>query len=317
MYSLPEFMHAKFLPLQALLCVAVLPALGLALPKTASGDESLKDIACRSVHLQYQAPEGAAFYNELTIDRSAPGSYFMACGFSRGYFGLQELADGKKLAIFSVWDPGDQNDPEATPESQRVKLLFQGEGVRIGRFGNEGTGGQSFFDYDWKPGETYRLLVAARLAGERTEYAACLYLPESRQWKHLATFSTPTRGERLRGYCAFIEDFRRNRVSATQERSARFGAAWIQSPDRRWIPLTEAKFTADRNPALNIDAGAADGRFFLATGGKTESTGAKLAENIRLPAPADRQPPAIVEEGLKAVKFGERSPPAKSQPAAP
>ncbi|HEV7225504.1 MAG TPA: DUF3472 domain-containing protein [Pirellulales bacterium] len=309
MYSLPEFMHAKSLPLQALLCVAALPALGLPFPKTASGDESLKDIACRSVHLQYQAPEGAAFYNELTIDRSAPGSYFMACGFSRGYFGLQELADGKKLAIFSVWEPGDQNDPEATPESQRVKLLFQGEGVRIGRFGNEGTGGQSFFDYDWKPGETYRLLVAARLAGERTEYAACLYLPESRQWKHLATFSTPTRGERLRGYYAFIEDFRRNRVSATQERTARFGAGWIRTNDGRWLPLTEAKFTADRNPVENIDAGVMGNRFFLATGGTTENKGTKLAESIRLPAPADQRPPAIVEDGLKAAKLSESDEP--------
>jgi hypothetical protein len=257
------------------------------------------------VHLQYQAPEGAAFYNELTIDRSARGSYFMACGFSRGYFGLQELADGKKLAIFSVWDPGDQNDPEATPESQRVKLLFQGEGVRVGRFGNEGTGGQSFFDYDWKLGETYRLLVAARTAGERTEYAACFYLPESRSWKHLATFSTPTRGERLQGYYAFIEDFRRNRVSATQERTARFGAGWIQTLDRGWLPLTEAKFTADRNPVVNIDAGAMEGRFFLATGGTTENKGTKLTERIRLPAPADQQPPAIVEDGLNAANLGE------------
>ena len=271
----------------------------------ARGDESLKGIACRSVHLQYKAPEGAAFYNELTIDRSAPGSYFMACGFSRGYFGLQELANGKKLAIFSVWEPGDQNDPAATPESQRVKLLFQGEGVRVGRFGNEGTGGQSFFDYEWKTGETYRLLVAARLAGDRTEYAACLYLPESRHWKHLATFSTPTRGERLRGYYAFIEDFRRNRVSATQERTARFGAGWIRTLDRRWLPLAEAKFTADANPVVNIDAGVREGRFFLATGGTTENTGTKLTESIRLQAPADQQPQAIVEEGLKAAKFGE------------
>ena len=298
-------MPLKTMQLGVLACTVALSAIAYSPASVARGDESLKGIACRSVHLQYKAPEGAAFYNELTIDRSAPGSYFMACGFSRGYFGLQELADGKKLAIFSVWDSGDQNDPDATPESQRVKLLFQGEGVRVGRFGNEGTGGQSFFDYDWKPGETYGLLVAARLAGERTEYAACLYLPETRRWKHLATFSTPTRGERLQGYYAFIEDFRRNRVSATQERTARFGAGWIQTLDRRWLPLTEAKFTADANPAANIDAGLREDRFFLATGGKTENKGTKLAERIRLPKPVDPQPRATVEEGLKAAKFGE------------
>ena len=68
-------------------------------------DESLKDIACRSVHLGYPTPEGVAFYNEMTVEQSADGTYFMACGWGKGYFGIQELASGKKLVLFSVWDP--------------------------------------------------------------------------------------------------------------------------------------------------------------------------------------------------------------------
>jgi hypothetical protein len=35
---------------------------------TASADEKLKGIACRSVHLGYPAPTGRAFYNEVTVD---------------------------------------------------------------------------------------------------------------------------------------------------------------------------------------------------------------------------------------------------------
>lgn len=42
--------------------------------------ERLKDIACRCVHLAYDAPPGVAFHNEVTVDRSAPGTYFCACG---------------------------------------------------------------------------------------------------------------------------------------------------------------------------------------------------------------------------------------------
>ena len=89
------------------------------------------------------------FYNELTVEKSVPGSYFMACGFNHGYFGLQELGNGKKLAIFSIWDPGKQDDPKAVAEEQRVKLIHQDEKVRVGRFGGEGTGGQSFYDFEW------------------------------------------------------------------------------------------------------------------------------------------------------------------------
>lgn len=131
----------------------------------AQADERLKDIACRSVHLGYPAPVGVAFSNEVTIEQSAVGTYFMVCGWDKGYFGLQELGNGKKLLIFSVWD-SDQNDPKAVKEDNRTKLIRKDENVRIGRFGGEGTGGQSFFDYDWKVGTKYRLLVTANVKNE-------------------------------------------------------------------------------------------------------------------------------------------------------
>ena len=128
---------------------------------TAFADEKLAGIACRSVHLNFPAPEGTAYYNEVTVEKSAEGTYFCVCGFNQGYFGIQEKDRGKKVVIFSVWDPGKQDDPNSVDPEKRVKLISKDEKVRIGRFGNEGTGGQSFLDLDWKPGETYRFLVKA------------------------------------------------------------------------------------------------------------------------------------------------------------
>ncbi|RIK80765.1 MAG: hypothetical protein DCC68_10445 [Planctomycetota bacterium] len=257
----------------------------------ARGDERLAGIACRSVHLGYPAPDGVAFYNEMTVDASADGTYFMACGFDMGYFGIQQLGNGKKLAIFSVWDPGDQNDPKSVAEEQRVKLLHKDEGVRVGRFGNEGTGGQSFYDFDWKIGETYRFLVTARIDpasnGKRTEYAGHLYLPEKKAWKHLVTFSTLAEGKTLRGYYSFVEDFQRDRKSTTFARRAHYGNGWVKTAEGQWIALTRARFTADGNPATNIDAGADGERFFLATGGETKNEHAKLRE------PVDRPPTGV------------------------
>src|SRR4051812_45498886 len=61
--------------------------------------------AARSVHLWYPAPQAVAFYNEVTVERSTPGSYFMVCGFNHGYFGIQEKGRGEKVALFSIWDP--------------------------------------------------------------------------------------------------------------------------------------------------------------------------------------------------------------------
>lgn len=269
------------------LTMAFVVAVGSCLP----ADEKLKGIACRSVHLGYSAPVGVTFYNEVTIDQSAEGTYFMVCGWDKGYFGMQELANGKKVVLFSVWDPGEQNDPSTVKDERRVKTLHKDEQVRVGRFGNEGTGGQSFFDYDWKIGEAYRCLVTAKAADKRTEYAGYFFVPEKNEWKYLVTFSTPTGGTLMNGYYSFVENFRRNRVSTTKTRRAHFGNGWVESVAGEWQPLTKARFTADANPVTNIDAGIDRNRFFLATGGDIENKTVPLRQQMELEDTGIRNPP--------------------------
>jgi len=265
----------------------------------AKADERLKDIACRSVHLGYPAGAGTAFYNEITIRESAVGTYFMVCGWDKGYFGLQELADGKKLLIFSVWD-SESDDPNAQKAEARTRLLYQDEKLRVKRFGGEGSGGQSFFDYDWKTGETYRLMVSSRVDGDRTEYTGWFFVPEEAAWKKLVTFSTITGGKDLGGYYAFIEDFKRDRTSTTHTRRAEFANAWIRSTAGEAVPITKARFTADANPVTNIDAFARDGRFTLITGGATRNEGARLREIMEALPPEAPTAPAALSLGVEA-----------------
>lgn len=255
-----------------------------------NADEQLKGVACRSVHLWYAADKGTAFYNEVTVRKSAPGTYFMVCGWDKGYFGIQELGSGKKVILFSVWDSG-QNNPDAVKKEKRTKLLHKDEAVRIGRFGGEGTGGQCFFDYDWKTGRTYRFLVRAKKNQDRTEYAGYFFVPETKTWKHLVTFSTVTGGRPLGGYYSFVEDFKRDRVSVTKVRRAEYGGGWVLTKEETWTPLRQARFTADRNPATNINAGENRGRFFLATGGDTKNTDTTLNQRINLPGKAKNTRP--------------------------
>ena len=246
--------------------------------------------AARSVHLSYPAPAGRIFYNELTVEESTPATYFMACGFSHGYFGMQELEQGRdKIVLFSVWDPGTQDDPNRVAAEQRVEVLYQAADVRVGRFGGEGTGGQSFFKYPWKTGETCRFLVHATTNENRTAFAAYFYLAPAKTWKHLVTFRTLTKGEPLGGYYSFIEDFRRDGRSPHERRRARFGHGWVQTLAGDWAELTQAKFTGDATPLDNIDAGVAAGRFYLATGGNTTNTLA-LRASVTRPASSQRPP---------------------------
>lgn len=254
--------------------------------------------AARSVHLQWTAGEVTAFYLEATVEQSTGGSYFMACGWSGGYFGIQELRDGKKVAIFSVWDPTKGDDPNAVTPEQRVELLHQGEGVRIKRFGGEGTGGQCMTDFTWKPGVTQRLLVRAEAQGDKTAYSGWIYDPTASAWRHLVTFRTRSGGKLLRGLYSFVEDFRRDTRSVDEVRRARFGGGWIQAKDGNWSPLTQARFTASRaawEARDNIDAGLSGTDLFLATGGNT----VRHAElNAPLPViPAKPEHPADLPSG--------------------
>ena len=293
----------SILPARCRIALSVL-AMAYTMPANAPADARLTGIAARSVHLSYPTPPVAAAVISMRIDQSTPGSFFMACGWNDGYFGLQELRDGRKTAIFSVWDSAD-DDPKSTPAEQRVRVLHRHPDVRIGRFGGEGSGGQSFFPLDWKAGDTHRFLVAAWPMGDRTAYAGYLLPAGAREWIHLITFSTPSRAHSLRGIHSFVEDFLRNRASAELERRASFGPVWVRDREGAWKEILNAMFTADGNRSEHIDAGVREGRFHLATGGSIQNTGTPLWNLITLPAelgdlsplPELVPPPADVPSG--------------------
>src|SRR5581483_6109213 len=228
--------------------------------------------AARSVHLRYSAPQGTVFYNEVTVSESVPATYFATCGFDNGYFGIQELLPGKgRVVIFSVWDPGNQDDPGSVTRDRRVEVLFHAPDVEIHRFGGEGTGGQSLFHYDWRNGETYRFMVEAKAEKNKTTFAAYFFMNETKSWKHLATFRTITGGTPLDGYYSFVEDFRRDGKSLHERRRARYANGWVKTLDGKWVQLTSATFTGDDNPSTNVDARVEGHGFELATGGDTRN----------------------------------------------
>ena len=76
----------------------------------------------RSVHAWHNAPDAEWMYGEIKVEESVPGSYFSVIGFKCGYFGIQELLDGSKVAIFSIWDPGDPFDFGARPDRKSTRL---------------------------------------------------------------------------------------------------------------------------------------------------------------------------------------------------
>ena len=279
----------RVLPTGALIAAWLTGSAAEPVHKAIKGDAA--PTAARSVHLGYPAPDGSLFYTEMVIDQSVPGSYFMAAGWNTGYFGLQQLGKAdEKVVIFSVWDPTTGDDPGAVKTEDRVEVLHEGTGVRIRRFGGEGTGGQCMAAWPWVLGETNRFLLQGEVQGAKTAYTAWVSRAGS-DWKKLATFRTRTGGLPLRGYYSFVEDFRRDGSSVGETRKARFGNGWVKTIAGDWVPLNRARFTAsgaDWEARDNIDSGESGSWFFLATGGDIRAshplqTLLRLAPPITLP----------------------------------
>jgi CubicO group peptidase (beta-lactamase class C family) len=237
--------------------------------------------AARSVHLWYMPSTGekaTGVQATVTVRDTVPGTYFCAACFNMGYCGFQEHFDGSRVFIFSVWDPGDPFDfsanPDAVGEERRVKCLFSKDGVRIRRFGGEGTGGQAMAPYPWKTGvpETVRITAEPDGASRVAFTAWVKRRGAGDEWERMATFSTlhGGKGARIRHAAAFVEDFRRNFESARRTRRADFTdvcffAGGIDSPRR----VVNGVFSADNSPSRAVSAEPAPGGWTLATGGDT------------------------------------------------
>jgi len=217
----------------------------------------------------------------------------MACGWTTGYFGIQQLGSTEeKIVLFSVWDPTKGDAPDTIKSEDRVEVLFQAEDAQIKRFGGEGTGAQCLWRFNWRIGALNRFIVRARIDGKKTEYTA--WFGTLQTWKKLATFRTRTGGEALQGYYSFIEDFRRDGNSAKEERRAHFDNGWVKTTRGNWLPLAQARFTASSatwESTENIDAGVRENSFYLATGGDIKRT-RELRSLIELPFPAKTSNPA-------------------------
>lgn len=248
-----------------------------------------------SVHLKYPVADSVktvSFYNEITVPAGFDPvhTYYMACGFARGYFGIQVNSEKERRVIFSVWDAGNEAvDHNKVGAENRVVLLAKGDSVITNDFGNEGTGGHSHFVYPWKNQTTYKFLVTALAdsASQTTIYSGYFYVPEKQRWKLIASFSAPKDGKPLRGLYSFSENF--VGINGQLERKALFGNQWIQNgANGQWQELTEARFSYDVTGKMGdrIDYGAGvtnNGAFELWHGGFKNAT-ANYGQSFNRPA---------------------------------
>ena len=234
-----------------------------------------------SIHLSYKLPNASVYYNEIEITNSAPGSFFMGIGFNQGYFGIQETNQGKKWFLFSIWD-SKSHDKNSQLAEKRVIAEHKAPKTRAQRFGHEGSGGQSFYDYDWKVGEKIKFVLKIEDHGERRHYKSYFYHNIEKRWVHMLTFSSIAPQKHLSRFHSFVEDFRRNYDSFNIHRGMKIHQAWAKGLDGKWHYAEQSRFTRDGNPHTNITAYTDENAFYFGTGGKVKKE-VKPGEQIKRP----------------------------------
>lgn len=240
-----------------------------------------------SVHIGYPLGEGQEvewFYNEVKAQTDPLYTYYEACGFRRGYFGMQVNGEHERRIIFSIWDAGKEAvDRNKVADENRVKLLGKGEGVVADSFGNEGTGGHSHLVYMWKTPVRQRFLVHAQKDGDGTIYTGYFFMPEKHDWMLIASFRAPKDGALMRGLYSFVENF--GGENGHLKRAAEFGTAWVKPKGGEWIECKTGRFTHDvtgGKDRFDYDMRAMGNRFLLQNGG-FEGSSPKLGTLFTIP----------------------------------
>jgi len=256
-----------------------------------------------SVHLNYPIPDTqkvAWFYSELTVPSGQDriGSYFMADGFSVGYFGMQVNGPVERRILFSVWSPFQTDDPRAIPDSLRIALVRKGDAVHAGTFGDEGAGGQSYLVYPWVAGNTYRFLLRAEpRADNHTRFTAWFFPPEQGRWRLIASWDRPATNTWLTHLHSFLENF--DPEQGDRDRSAYYGNQWVADSTGHWTMLTRARFTGDNTARKgyrhDYQGGLHGYTFFLHDGGFFD-TCTLLDSWFDRPAPQQKLPPLDLAE---------------------
>jgi hypothetical protein len=179
------------------------------------------DLKPGETFLSYSAKKQYRYiYKEATILDSTNSTYFMITGangypdYPDFYGGVQQLYNGKRVAIFSAWDLGISNceyfscKAEDAEQKNKVSLWAKGPRTTSQRGGGEGTFMQSFIsDLDWKIGQKVSWLVSLEPAGLESLLSVAIKL-EGQPWEFFASYVIPARFKNgLPGGYGFIEDY--------------------------------------------------------------------------------------------------------------
>lgn len=265
-----------------------------------------------SVHLNSwgstdpNAPKGDAYdwcFMEIMLPQESDiiGTYAMALGVLNGYMGIQMNGyanDGSPRhdVLFSMWDDGSTDEDPNLPEYMRAGAVDWDPLTTTNRFGNEGTGVQTYRKGPyWTPGKYVQFITNCR--PETTSYttevngkptvhtqhnmlvSAWFNALDGKGWQYMATVRKRNSSTYFDSWYSFLENY--NASTGQANRIAYYRNGYMRARSNgKWYNRNTVWFSntdGGDNTGARTDYGqgttdnAADRTFFMQTGGYTST----------------------------------------------
>ena len=256
------------------------------------------------------APKGDAYdwcFMEIMLPKESDiiGTYAMALGVLNGYMGIQMngyTADGSPRhdVLFSMWDDGSTDEDPNLPEYLRAGAVDWDPLTTTNRFGNEGTGVQTYRKGPyWTPGKYVQFITNCR--PETTSYttevngkptvhtqhnmlvSAWFNALDGKGWQYMATVRKRNSTTYFDSWYSFLENY--NQTTGQANRIAYYRNGYMRARSNgKWYNRNSVGFghtDGGDNTGARTDYGQgatdnpADRTFFMQTGGYTSTNKTK------------------------------------------
>ena len=253
-----------------------------------------------------KAPKGDAYdwcFMEIMLPQESDiiGTYAMALGVLNGYMGIQMngyAADGSPRhdVLFSMWDDGSTDEDPNLPEYLRAGAVDWDPLTTTNRFGNEGTGVQTYRKGQyWTPGKYVQFITNCR--PETTSYttyvngkptvhtqhnmlvSAWFNALDGKGWQYMATVRKRNSTTYFDAWYSFLENY--NASTGQANRIAYYRNGYMRARSNgKWYNRNSVGFghtDGGDNTGARTDYGQgttdnpADRTFFMQTGGYTST----------------------------------------------
>ncbi|MCI7184347.1 MAG: DUF3472 domain-containing protein [Prevotella sp.] len=256
------------------------------------------------------APKGDAYdwcFMEIMLPQESDiiGTYAMALGVLNGYMGIQMNGyanDGSPRhdVLFSMWDDGSTDEDPNLPEYMRAGAVDWDPLTTTNRFGNEGTGVQTYRKGPyWTPGKYVQFITNCR--PETTSYttevngkptvhtqhnmlvSAWFNALDGKGWQYMATVRKRNSTTYFNAWYSFLENY--NASTGQANRIAYYRNGYMRARSNgKWYYRNSVGFghtDGGDNTGARTDYGQgttdnpADRTFFMQTGGYTSTNKTK------------------------------------------